>query len=583
MDDDDDAAPDLRQYLAILRRRKGLVVVVALAVTAVAVVLALRQSPKYQASAQVLLAAQPVDPLAQQTSNTPQAQRDLNNEIRELQSTGARAAVAKAYTGPIPVTAVKGSVVATDADVIQVSATGGNPEEVAKLVNAYLDTYLKYRTDQQVGALLETGNAVRQKADELSKRLADVSAPLTAFDARIAAAPVAQRPDMQRQRDAKAEELSSQLTALQGQLAFYQQQLDKVELSAGIRQAGGLRLLAPATVPTGPVSPKPVRNGILGLALGLVFGVGAAFARDHLDDTLRDKATLEAESKLPTLGVIPRLPGKKRKPRIEVVTLSAHTSTAAEAYRTLRTSVKFLSVENKAQVFQITSAAAAEGKTLTAMNLAVALTQAGDHTIVVGCDLRRPRIDVLAQAHDGPGLTSVLVGDAELHEAIEHYRELEGLDLLRTGPLPPDPSGMLASGRARALLEALRCTYDAIILDCPPVLPVSDSLILAAHSDAILLVVSEGETSRRSLGRALELLRQVNAPLRGTVLNRSKGPDGYGYGYGYGRYAYASSAAPPNGTGRGAKWPRRGRDKSASPEQPERTLAEHGESASKGG
>ena len=539
---DEETAPDLREYLAILGRRKAIVVLVTLAVTLAAIVLAVLQSPTYSASAQVLREAQPVDPLVPQTPNAAQAQRELNNEIRQLESAKVREAVGKVYSGPLPVTAVKGSVVASDADVIRISASGGDPEEVATFVNTYVDAYLKFRTEQQVASLLETGNAVRPKVEELRERVAEVSAPLTALDAQISSAPVAQRSELQRQREARADELSPQLTALRSQLTFYQQQLDKVELSAGIRQAGGLRLLAPAEVPAGPVSPKPLRNAVLGLALGLMLGVGAAFAREHLDDTVRDKAALEAASGLPTLGVIPRLPGGKGNPLSEVVTISDHASAAAEAYRTLRTSVRFLSLEGDCKVFQITSAAAAEGKTLTAMNLAVSLTQAGSRTIVVGCDLRRPRLDALAHAHRGPGLTSVLAGDAKLNDAIERHEDSD-LSILRTGPLPPDPSELLSSARTAEIIELLRGFYDAVILDCPPVLPVSDALILAAYADATLLVVSEGQTSRRSLDRALELLRQVNAPLRGTVLNGTKGAAGYGYGYAY----TSGQPKPPSG------------------------------------
>ena len=539
----DDAAPDLRQYLALLARRKVLLVLCTAVVTGVAVVLSVVQSPTYRASAQVLRETQSVDPLVQQAPNADQAQRELNNEIRELESTKVRDAVAKAYSGPLPFTAIErvdAAVVAEDSDVIRVSATGGDPDEVARLVNTYVDTYLRFRTEQQVAVLLETGNAVRPKVEELRKRLAEVSAPLVALDAQISDAPPAQRGELQRQRDARADELAPQVSALQTQLTFYQQQLDKVELSAGIRRAGGLRLLASAEVPSEPVSPKPLRNAGLGFALGLLVGLGAAFARDHLDDTVRDKATLESESQLPTLGVIPRLPRRKGRPLDEVVTISDHASPAAEAYRTLRTSVKFLMLENDSKVFQVTSATAAEGKTLTAMNLAVALTQAGSRTIVVGCDLRRPRLDVLAHAHQGPGLTSVLVGDAKLQDAIERHESVR-LAILRTGPLPPDPSEMLGSGRMAAVIQALRKYYDAVILDCPPLLPVSDALILAAYSDATLLVVSEGTSSRRNLARALELLRQVNAPLRGTVLNATKGTGGHQYGY---AYTYSQASAP---------------------------------------
>ncbi len=470
--------------------------------------------------------------------------RELNNEIRELESTNARQAVAEVYRGPESVSAVRGAVVASNADVIQVAATGSDPDEVARLVNTYVDTYVKYRTQQQVDKLLETGSAIRLQADAVAKQLADASAPLVELDRQIETAVQPQRNDLQRRRDAQAEQLDSQLTTLQSQRDFYQQQLDKVELSIRLFQGGNLKVLAAAGVPGEPISPKPLRNAGLGLVLGLLLGGAAAFARERLDDTVRDKATLEEESQLSTLGVIPRLPRKRGKTLNEVVTISEHTSAAAEAYRTLRTSVKFLSAEDDCRVFQITSATAAEGKTLTAMNLAVALTQAGDRTIVVGCDLRRPRLDSLAHAHEGPGLTSVLVGDAELHETIERHEDVD-LSILRTGPIPTDPSELLSSPRTAALIQALRGAYDVVILDCPPLLPVSDSLILAGYSDATLLVVSEGKTSRRNLARALELLRNVNAPLRGTVLNGTSGAGGYGYGYRYDGYAQM----PPAGGG----------------------------------
>ena len=555
---DGGATPDLRQYLTILRRRKASLVLIALAVTLGAYVLSATQKPIYEAGAQVLRETQPVDPLAQQVSSASQAQRLLNNEIRELESTKVREAVAKVYSGPVPVSAVKGALVASDADVIRVAASGGDPAEVARLVNTYVETYLNFRTEQQVTVLQGTSNSLRQKANDLSQQLAKVTAPLTALDAQIVTAPSSERNELQRRRDALSEELSPQLTSLQSQLAFYQQQLDRVELATGIRRSGNLSVLNPASVPKEPISPKPLRNGAMGLVLGLLLGCGAAFAREHLDDTVRDKATLEAESQLPTLGVIPRLPRRHGRAINEVVTIGEHSSAAAEAYRTLRTSVKFLSMEDDCRVFQITSATAAEGKTLTAMNLAVALTQAGDRTVVVGCDLRRPRLDSLAHAHEGPGLTSVLVGDAELHEAVERHEEV-GLSILRTGPIPTDPSELLSSPRTAALIQALRGAYDAVILDCPPLLPVSDALILAGYSDATLVVVSEGRTSRRNLGRALELLRQVNAPLRGTVLNATKSAGGYGYGYAYDRYAQI----PPSSNGSG---PRRGR-KPAAPDQ----------------
>ena len=248
--------------------------------------------------------------------------------------------------------------------------------------------------------------------------------------------------------------------------------------------------------------------------VGLLLGCGLAFVRDYFDDSVKTKDMLDRVTGVSTLGLIPKIDG-----HTDLVTVSHPSAPAAEAFRLLRTSVKFLGIERQVRVVQITSPSPGEGKTLVAVNLAVALAQAGDRVVVVGGDLRRPRMEEVLDVPLVPGLTGVLIGDVTLPQAIQSVAAVPNLSVLPAGHPPPNPSELLSGERARRLIDVLGRTYDVVVIDCPPVLPVTDSLVLGRMADTTLLVTSANKTSKRSLTRAVELLRQVDAPLVGTVLN----------------------------------------------------------------
>jgi capsular exopolysaccharide synthesis family protein len=180
------------------------------------------------------------------------------------------------------------------------------------------------------------------------------------------------------------------------------------------------------------------------------------------------------------------------------------------------------------RVVQITSPSPGEGKTMVAVNLAVAFAQAGDRVVLVGGDLRRPRMEEVVDVALTPGLTAVLIGDVTLPQAIQSVPSVPNLSVLPAGHPPPNPSELLSGERARRLIDVLGQTYDVVVIDCPPVLPVTDSLVLARMADTTLLVTSANKTSKRSLTRAVELLRQVDAPLVGTVLNSLSADETFG-------------------------------------------------------
>ena len=256
------------------------------------------------------------------------------------------------------------------------------------------------------------------------------------------------------------------------------------------------------------------------------------------------------------LGVIPTIPGWRNRSQARVVASSDPSSPAAEAYRALRTSIQFLGLDRQLRIIQVTSPIAAEGKSTTLANLAITLTQAGLRVVVVCCDLRRPRINDFFEVPNDIGFTSVHLGEVPITGAMQNAPGTARLKILASGPLPPNPSEILSSTRTTDILNALAEKCDIVLVDCPPVLPVTDAAVLAAKVDGTIVVVSAGSTTIKALNRTVQLLRQVDAPLLGVVLNGGLTETSY-------NYQYTPTAAPPSSNGRAEKEPKVPKDRKA--------------------
>ncbi|MDP9827565.1 polysaccharide biosynthesis tyrosine autokinase [Kineosporia succinea] len=332
-----------------------------------------------------------------------------------------------------------------------------------------------------------------------------------------------------------------------------------------------LTVTRPPVEPTAPVSPRVPLNLALGLLLGLGLGVGAAVLRDQLNTTLRGAADLEQLTGSVPLGVVPFDASAPKQP---LVTADAFGG-RAEAFRTLRTNLQFADVDNPPRVIAVTSALPDEGKTTTACNIALILAQSGARVVLVEGDLRKPAVSRYLGISNGAGLTNVLAGQHDLRDVVVGY-ERDLLAVLPSGPTPPNPSELLGSQQMRHLLDTLAEHYDVVIIDAPPLLPVTDAALIATAADGAILVVRHGRSRREEAERALKSLEAVSAKMLGTVLNfapRKKGAGGYdGYGYGYGQPPAAEtttslldhsepSAVPEQENRRG----RRGRKKASLP------------------
>lgn len=312
-----------------------------------------------------------------------------------------------------------------------------------------------------------------------------------------------------------------------------------LETPAGAKESPvKVSVTTPAETPTAPTSPNTQVNIALGLILGLGLGIAFAIVREQLDTTIKSPSDLANLTNTTSLGVISFDSEAAKAPLIAL----NQRSVRAEGFRTIRTNLQYVDVDQPPKAVVITSAVPTEGKSTSACNLAITLAQAGARVCLVEADLRKPRVADYLGIDGSVGLTNVLTNQVSAPDAIvEWQRGL--LSVLPSGPIPPNPSELLGSQQMVALLMYLRENFDSIIIDAPPLLPVTDAAVLSRSVDGAIVVTRYGFTHRDQARKAIETLEAVGARVLGTVLNfvpvRGSGygyVSGYGYGYGYGYY-----------------------------------------------
>jgi succinoglycan biosynthesis transport protein ExoP len=510
-----ESALAFRDYGQALWRRRWVIVLTIIIAVGASVGYDVKTTRVYQASAQLQLTPQISGALQASGPVSSANAVDVPTDIQILESTTVASAVKKSIPSA---PAVSVSQVGTT-NVVNVSVRSTSARLAAAAANAYAVAYTKVEQQQAVAALKSAQRAVQSN-------IVNVQTQINAVQNQINTAPSGQQAS-----------LLTQLSALQTQLVPLQNQASQYQFLASLNNGGG-QVVGPATVPTKPADPKPITNGALAFVVGLVVGIGIALVLEYYDESIRTKEDLERVTRgLPTLGLIPSIGDWRKTDEAFVVSNSAPMSAPAEAYRSLRTSIQFLGLERSIRTLQFTSPNATDGKTTTLANMAVTMAQAGQSVVVVCCDLRRPRVHEFFGLSNNVGFTSVLLGTAELEDALQPVPDVPGLHLLASGPRPPNPSELLSGRRAQTLLNKLASNADVVLVDSPPVLPVTDPSVLATQVDGVVLVTAVGTSSRRDVARALEILGRVEAPLIGVALNRASEADSYAY---Y-RYSYGSS------------------------------------------
>lgn len=521
----------LYTYLGILRRRAWIILICTITVPAVAYYLSHRQTPLYAANADVYINQQnlaaALTGINTSGGSSGAAPLDTQASLASVPDVAAQAlAIAKLHDrSPQAVVGQTAITPNANTNIIAFTVTDTSPTTAQLLATSYATAFTRYRNQ------LDSQPIVRARR-EVEATMAGLVA-----DGRKG-------------------------SALYENLAEKDQQLETLQTL----QTGAAVVIRKAD-PGGRVSPHPRRNAALGLILGLLVGVGLAFGAEALDTRIR--STGEVGEELGGLPLLARLPppAKKMQKRDELVMIAQPKHNAAEAFRLLRANLDFVRIGGgDVRTMLITSAIEREGKSTTAANLAIAEARSGRNVALVDLDLRRPYLDRFFRLVGAHGIADVVLGSVQLEQALQQIdlglgtfsttehpaasgngrrAQMAGagvLDVLVSGPLPPDPGAFVASERVHAILASLRDAYDTVVIDSPPVLRVGDALALSSDVDG-LIVVARLKTLRRSMLREMSRLLTA-APVRklGYVVTgpipgeRGTYGDGYSYGYGYSAY-----------------------------------------------
>jgi len=517
---------ELRDYLHIIRARKWVIAQAVVVVVIIALAASLTQPKSYQGEARVLILEQDTGAaifgtLLPELSSQPE--RGLQTQVQLMQLRPlAETAIRRLSLGETPDELLEHIDVSSvgQTNIVTIRATDSSPRRAAAIANAMAEGYVAWSRDVKRESL-------HAASEEVGSRLAVAKQDVLDLGRKI-------------NQSGKTNELAAELQIATGAYTTLAEKAEELRVNEQLEVGSG-RVVSTAVVDEQPIAPKPVRNGILGVAVGLVFGLGMALLYEYLDNTI--KSTEEAEELLgaPVLGHIPAEKferGEKRR-----LTISANPgSSVAEAYRVLRNSFDFINFEQNVKTVLVTSAAPGEGKSTVAANLSAAIAKAGQKVVLLSCDFRRPTTGEFFPVNNVVGLSDVLLGKHSAKVAMQKPGE-EQLLVLTPGKMPPNPSELLGSQRMRELIDELEEWADWVIIDSPPLLAVADPAAVARWADGVLLVSHAGTSTREAAKKAKEHLGKVGAKIFGSVvwgLEPGAAGAGYGYGYGYGGYAYGA-------------------------------------------
>ena len=507
------------QFLGVLRRRAGWIVLCFVLAAGSAYGFSKHQTKKYTATASLVFSnnqlSQQVAGLQPVGSSNQLAQQNTNLKLVQLGDMAARTAshlgqglTKEKVSADLSVTAQG------ESNIVNVATTATSPVLAADIANTYSNVFVK---EQQ-----NSNHAYYASALKLvNKQLAALSPKQKAGTAGLA----------------------------------LQDRAQSLGVLAELRN-GNVEVAQAATVPTSPSSPKTSRNTALGAVLGLLLGLGVAFLLERLDRRIREPKDLEVVYGLPLLGVVPESSALSRSGKGKKDAGAALPAGEAEAFHLIRAHLRYFNVDKELRTLMVASAAPGDGKTTVARHLAGAAARMGSGVLLLEADLRRPTIAAQLDVASGPGIADVLIGAVSLSEATQAVDlGLPGADgagarsfdvLVAGASLPPNPGELIESHAMESLLEQAKSKYDLIVVDTPPLTAVSDAFPLLNKVDGVIIVGRVGRNRRDVAQRLHETLTGAGAPLLGVVANGLKSGRRGGYGYGY-SYDYAAGGGKPGG------------------------------------
>lgn len=500
------SAPALK--LSVLRRGALLVLATSVVSTSIAVGASLTQQRLYESSADVFLAGGADLPSGVADrgpgSDDPERTSKTQAHLARVPDVARRALDGAGVRDRSPGELLKSSTISASpgADILTFTVIDPDPVLAPRLATAYANAFAGYRRELDTGAIVQARRQIERRLGAVTK--ADRTAQSRLY-----------------------QDLAGQAERLRTAEALRGSNAELVDSGSAASQ----------------IQPKPLRNGIIGLILGMVMGTALAFLRDALNTRVRSAEEVQKSLGLALLGRVPASP-KAVRAKGGIVMLAKPQAPEAEAYRVVAMNLGFANIDRGAKSIMVTSASRGEGKSTTIANVAVALARAGSRVTVVDLDLKRPvqhrLFDVGAS---GPGITSVVLGQADLAEAVVPIALREpssipqgpaasgSLGVLPTGPVPPDTAEFVSSPKLSAVIARLAQSNDVVLVDAPAILQVSDAVALTGKVDAVLAIARLSMIRRPRLDELRQVLASAPVAKLGLVLTGTPGGEGYGYGY----------------------------------------------------
>ena len=408
-----------------------------------------------------------------------------------------------------------------DTQLLVLQVESEDPQLAMNLANAIPTAFSRQNAAVQTERYVDSKANLTKEIDTLKEQIAVKQAGINAIGTPADAT-----------QEVELARLQTELTQLRQSLAYLLQSYESIRL-AEAQSTSNIVVVEPALQPLNPIRPRVVQNTLLGALVGLLLSIGLVFLIEYLDDRIRSPEQIDKVLKLPVVGLIAKMGnGYHGTGRQRLIAVREPRSPVVEAFRSLRTNIQFAGVDQPIRTLLVTSAGPSEGKSTVAANLAIVMAQAGLKVTLIDGDLRRPTMHKLFNQVNRAGLTDVILRDPGQWSGLTIASGVPNLSLLLSGSLPPNPSELLGSKRMHQLVAYLHQFNDVVIMDVPPLLPVTDALVLSSLTDGVLMVIDYGRTR---IGEAVQgkiQLDQSGARILGVVMNKiPTGRRGYSYSY----------------------------------------------------
>jgi capsular exopolysaccharide synthesis family protein len=519
-DEQQGVAVELRDYVRVLRARKWLILVSVIVVTLGAIGLSLRQEPTYSAVAEIVVAQQNTGlttlGVAQPDASYQPGRDEVQTQVEVIHSRRIASLVLEELNSNTTIDSLLQRVTVsadTGTNVVSIAAIDSSAARAATIANLFAEKYIAWSRDNQRAS-------IQAAAADVEQRLAQAKMQISQLDDTASGS-----------NAATADRVESE--AARSLYVTLADRLEELRIAEQLTTGKG-SILATAVPDPSPSAPDHRRDATLGLALGLLVGLGIAFGVEQLDTRIKSADDAGAVSGLPVVARIPLEKGVGKEKRKHLTLLDRPDSPAAEAYRMLRNNLDYLNIDKDIKAVLVTSAAPREGKSTVAANLAVVLSQAGHKVMLVACDFHVAGMEQFLQLSPTAGLSDVLAGTWNVSQVAQKPEGYDHLWVLAAGPLPPNPTELLRSAAMGRLMADLRGLVDWVILDSAPVLATAEAAAVVRWVDGVLLVTRAGVSERDALRASCEQLRSVGARILGLAVVAAEeyaGADGY-YGYG---------------------------------------------------